>query len=1017
MEARSMFYPPGRKKSAVLTDSPFLKMESSTAEEAAADQLQLDSLHALSGEEDFDKLERGVQEGLRLLMRAKAAFLGAQNVPEVAEWLQSMNELGELGHPQRTVVGVVGSTGAGKSSVINAVLDEEALLPTNCMRACTAVITEIAWNSSSNPDDTYRAEIEFISSDDWRKELDILLHDIEGGQATFTSDNVGGDSEAAVAYQKIRAVYPHLKADDIRKGKFLVQNLVDDDSVKDLLGSVTTIADPSSTDFVNRLRGFVDSKEKTRGKKRESEKIEYWPLIKVVRIYVAAEILRSGLVLVDLPGVQDSNAARSAVASKYVEQCTGLWVVAPITRAVDDKTAKNLLGNAFKRQLQFDGTYSAVTVICSKADDLVVTEILSNISENEPAFQLHKKHQLIEAQLAETQEEHDPMVDRLADVQRRIDQHEEEELLLKPAIQNTEDDVNEIVVTTPKKSRKRPSRAAARSSRKRVRQLAQDDSENTGSGPDDSTSSSDDELEKEAIPLDVAVKRLEEIEAELERLRAERKSVKQLMKPTQKKLKELKRQLKQLTAERKAACIEYRNNYSRPAIQQQFADGIREIDEDNASRSNEAFDPRHPQRDYDEVAKKLKVFCVSSKGYQKMLGRLESDDVVGGFSQVEDTEIPSLKRHALDIVSDTLASSHRRFLRDLCRLLTTLHLRVVVTDQPLRIADELKEKETEFLTVALEELQTRVTQAIEQGSSSLLKLIDVNIFRKFPDAERIAVGDAVATVGGWGARKADGGLAWNTFRATCVRSGAFKGGKGPLNLNRALAEPLMGFIASSWERAFKHDLPKTLDAMAENIATQLAVFKKITDTREELKKLGSFPVVRRQIKLLERGIRDTGELKQTARRQQKEASRLAVPIIAECMTPAYKHCLTQNGIGVRERMNAYMTEYIETNRVSMFSLATAAMTEALHRLVEEIKKLIKKKAQRAVDMIHSDYRALLTNQEAFKVLEESRDAIYELLLEANHLFERVMLGLPPTPEVDMTERLASIGIKEEGRAC
>ena len=32
------------------------------------------------------------------------------------------------------VLGVVGNTGAGKSSVINAMLDEERLLPTNCVR-------------------------------------------------------------------------------------------------------------------------------------------------------------------------------------------------------------------------------------------------------------------------------------------------------------------------------------------------------------------------------------------------------------------------------------------------------------------------------------------------------------------------------------------------------------------------------------------------------------------------------------------------------------------------------------------------------------------------------------------------------------------------------------------------------------------------------------------------------------------------------------------------------------------
>lgn len=59
--------------------------------------------------------------------------------------------------------------------------------------------------------------------------------------------------------------------------------------------------------------------------------------------------------------------------------CTGLWIVAPITRAVDDKTAKSLLGDSFKRQLKFDGTYSAVTFICSKTDDITITEAAESL--------------------------------------------------------------------------------------------------------------------------------------------------------------------------------------------------------------------------------------------------------------------------------------------------------------------------------------------------------------------------------------------------------------------------------------------------------------------------------------------------------------------------------------------------------------------------------------------------------------------------------------------------------------
>ena len=59
--------------------------------------------------------------------------------------------------------------------MINAMLDEERLVPTNCMRACTAVVTEISYNYEEEP---YRAQIEFISVAEWEKELRALVQDL-----------------------------------------------------------------------------------------------------------------------------------------------------------------------------------------------------------------------------------------------------------------------------------------------------------------------------------------------------------------------------------------------------------------------------------------------------------------------------------------------------------------------------------------------------------------------------------------------------------------------------------------------------------------------------------------------------------------------------------------------------------------------------------------------------------------------------------------------------------------------
>ena len=55
---------------------------------------------------------------------------------------------------------------------------------------------------------------------------------------------------------------------------------------------------------------------------------------------MAVQVLSTGAVVVDLPGVRDANAARGAVAEKYMKSCNAVWIVADITRAVDNRTAK-----------------------------------------------------------------------------------------------------------------------------------------------------------------------------------------------------------------------------------------------------------------------------------------------------------------------------------------------------------------------------------------------------------------------------------------------------------------------------------------------------------------------------------------------------------------------------------------------------------------------------------------------------------------------------------------------------
>ncbi|KAK2056078.1 hypothetical protein LY76DRAFT_660553 [Colletotrichum caudatum] len=288
-----------------------------------------------------------------------------------ANWIQRIHDIrAEAARRRETRVGVVGNTGDGKSSTINAILDEENLLPTNCMRACTAVPTEVSYNHDEDEENPYRAEIEFISHDEWAREVSILLRDfamVDG----VTADDMDSKSDAAKALAKIQAVYPWLSREMLALTPS--SQLTDHPTVQCYLGTTKAMKAPTAFEMREKIDPFVDSKDK------DDVTAAFWPLVKAVRIFTKSRVLSNGLTIVDLPGHEDWDAARAAVASQYLKACSGIWIVAPINRAVDNKTAKDLMSDSMKRQIKLDGSYSALTIICSKTDVMDINSAIDSL--------------------------------------------------------------------------------------------------------------------------------------------------------------------------------------------------------------------------------------------------------------------------------------------------------------------------------------------------------------------------------------------------------------------------------------------------------------------------------------------------------------------------------------------------------------------------------------------------------------------------------------------------------------
>lgn len=291
-------------------------------------------------------------------------------------------------------VGVQGVTGAGKSSLLGALLSYEDLLPSNNAEAATATICKVAYSHEDDPDKAFHARITFRTRKDVKEELDKffenvkererLLHpDTAQNEQQGEHDDYADDDAKAKAVEelndqiqdvagKIKAVWGFtidqlatMSSEDL---------LTPDDPTAKLLSSTKSVYGSEKEAFAAEIKPYLDSTvQELKGKSGAKARVmAVWPLIDHVDIYVKADILKGGLVLVDLPGLSDIVESRAAVARKYYQNLSVTAIVSPYVRAADERTAVNLMTENQELNMRMDGKFDSHSfcVVLSKSDDI-----------------------------------------------------------------------------------------------------------------------------------------------------------------------------------------------------------------------------------------------------------------------------------------------------------------------------------------------------------------------------------------------------------------------------------------------------------------------------------------------------------------------------------------------------------------------------------------------------------------------------------------------------------------------
>ncbi|KAF3207761.1 hypothetical protein TWF191_000960 [Orbilia oligospora] len=347
------------------------------------------------------KSSQDIEKRLQILFAEGQSFLNSCSVQ-----LQHMSDHGLLDkggkrvqkHIQKyqdvqlgskAVIAFIGESGAGKSTLLNALLDRENIVPTSGIRACTSVATEFSSRTTTMKSQFY-AVIEFVKREDFEKEVEILRYDITGEDGmqfdtedgycmlsasedeenrininipTFKRRRLSDSSSAAaatVARDKMKALFPGFRDCDLLKISEMVKELYD--GTETLSVGQQIIESDDEDEFVEQVHQMIAN----RGDDEDTEP-QLWPLIKIMRIHLDAEVLDGDAILVDLPGLKDDNAARAAVAQSYLAKANEVIIVSRLARALTDETTAALAEMGYTKQLQFDGR-RRITIVCSFCD-------------------------------------------------------------------------------------------------------------------------------------------------------------------------------------------------------------------------------------------------------------------------------------------------------------------------------------------------------------------------------------------------------------------------------------------------------------------------------------------------------------------------------------------------------------------------------------------------------------------------------------------------------------------------
>ncbi|EPS34439.1 hypothetical protein PDE_09403 [Penicillium oxalicum 114-2] len=358
---------------------------------------QTEGMHS---EPDFDSEQlQAKMLGVLKQIRQLSDIMGTSELDknpktELHRLRKNLLGLSNFRYPDSRTVGLIGNSGVGKSTVVNSILGEENLArSSDCGGACTCVIVEYRPldGQHSQP---YTIEVDYMDTEEMHELLREHLESIrqhyfllempseadkEPGEEDMKPGTKGhGASESQSIEHDNSNDDGRLTTDEIiqlKKANHSARQTFDCLFKGDNKPSLETLIQRDSldtedgpdtqkriiTDLMQRAKNGLSHRpggpcaiqytETPNGIEEfqtlldsltsdfRDDTAAIWPFIKSIRVYLDAPVLKTGLVLADMPGLHDLNFTRQKATEIYIRsKCHVLAYVTKMSRCLADET-------------------------------------------------------------------------------------------------------------------------------------------------------------------------------------------------------------------------------------------------------------------------------------------------------------------------------------------------------------------------------------------------------------------------------------------------------------------------------------------------------------------------------------------------------------------------------------------------------------------------------------------------------------------------------------------------------